>query len=152
MSRQLNGADALLMIGASDRDADLYYATRFRAPDPFVFLWTTGEKILLANSLEIDRARDQARVDRVLAYAEYEERAKERGADLPSAKEVLLELLRDLALQKLQVPADFPLGTADFLRSAGVALEVAGEPLFPERQIKDEDEICLLYTSDAADE
>ena len=139
MSRQLNGADALLMIGASDRDADLYYATRFRAPDPFVFLWTTGEKILLANSLEIDRARDQARVDRVLAYAEYEERTKERGADLPSAKEVLLELLRDLGLQKLQVPADFPLGTADFLRSAAVALEVAGEPLFPERQIKDED-------------
>ena len=144
MVRQLNGADALLMIGASDRDADLYYATRFRAPDPFVFLWTTGEKILLANSLEIDRARDQARVDRVLAYAEYEERAKERGADLPAAKEVLLELLRDLALQKLQVPADFPLGTADFLRSAGVALEVAGEPLFPERQIKDEDEIASV--------
>ncbi|MBN63142.1 MAG: Xaa-Pro aminopeptidase [Gemmatimonadetes bacterium] len=144
MSRQLNGADALLMVGASDRDADLYYATRFRAPDPFVFLWTTGEKILLANSLEIDRARDQARVDRVLAYAEYEERAKERGADLPAAKEVLLELLRDLGLQKLQVPADFPLGTADFLRSAGVALEVAGEPLFPERQIKDEDEIASV--------
>ena len=73
MVRQLNGADALLMIGASDRAADLYYATRFRAPDPFVFLWTTGEKILLANSLEIDRARDQARVDRVLAYADYED-------------------------------------------------------------------------------
>ena len=135
MSSQLDGADALLMVGASDHNADLYYATRFRAPDPFIFLWTTGEKILLVNNLEIDRARDQARVDRVLAYAEYEERVRERGVDLPSAKQVLLELLSDLGLEKLQVPADFPLGTADFLRGEGISLELAGEPLFPDRRV-----------------
>ena len=141
------------MVGASDRDADLYYATRFRAPDPFVFLWTTHEKILLADGLEIDRARDQAHVDRVLAYAEYEKRVKKRGVDLPSAKQVLLELLHDLGLQKLQVPANFSLGTADFLRGEGVALELAEEPLFPERQVKEEDEIAsvrrAMYATEA---
>ena len=30
--------DALLLIAASEADANLYYATRFLAPDPFVFL------------------------------------------------------------------------------------------------------------------
>ena len=125
MARELNGADALLMIGASENYADLYYATRFRAPDPFVFLWTASEKLILANNLEIDRARDQARVDRVLPYAQYEEQTKQKGVEQPNAKDVLLELLRDLGMQKLQVPAEFPLGTADFLRGEGLELDIA---------------------------
>ena len=60
MTPDLKGADPLLMIGSSERCANLFYATRFRAPDPFVFLWTPSEKLMLANNLEIDRARDQA--------------------------------------------------------------------------------------------
>lgn len=144
MAHQLDGADALLMVGASDRNADLFYATRFSAPDPFVFLWTAGEKLILANSLEIDRARDQARVDRVLPYAQYEKRAKHSGKQLPSARDVLVELLRDLGLQKLQVAAEFPLGTADFLRREGLELTVAEDPLFPQRRIKDCDEIAAV--------
>ena len=144
MARELNGADALLMIGASENYADLYYATRFRAPDPFVFLWTASEKLILANNLEIDRARDQARVDRVLPYAQYEEQTKQKGVEQPNAKDVLLELLRDLGMQKLQVPAEFPLGTADFLRGEGLELNIAEEPLLPQRQIKDADEIAAI--------
>ena len=32
MTPDLQGADALLMIGSSERCANLFYATRFRAP------------------------------------------------------------------------------------------------------------------------
>lgn len=144
MSHELNGADALLMIGASANDADLFYATRFSAPDPFIFLWTSSEKLMLANSLEIDRARDQAQVDRVLPYVQYEKQAKEKGKEQPSAKDVLLEFLRDLDMQKLQVPAEFPLGTADFLRGEGLELGVAEAPLFPQRRVKDAEEIAAI--------
>ena len=144
MSPELNGNDALLMVGASEHYADLFYATRFRAPDPFVFLWTPSEKLLLASNLEIDRARDQARVDRVLPYASYERKVRERGREQPNAKDVLLEFLRDLNLQKLSVAAEFPLGTADFLRGEGLALEVAATPLFPQRLIKDDEEIAAI--------
>ena len=59
----------------------------------------------------------------------------------PNSNAVLLELLRDLGLEKLQVPADFPLGTADFLRGEGIELVIAAEPLFPQRKIKDAEEI-----------
>ena len=141
MTPDLKGADALLMIGSSERCANLFYATRFRAPDSFVFLWTPNQKIMLANNLEIDRARDQASVDRVLSYTQYEQQAKERGQERPNSNAVLLELLRDLGLAKLQVPADFPLGTADFLRGEGIELAIATEPLFPQRNIKDATEI-----------
>ena len=141
MTPDLKGADALLMIGSSERCANLFYATRFRAPGSFVFLWTPSEKIMLANNLEIDRARGQASVDRVLSYTQYEKQAKERSQERPNSNAVLLELLRDLGLAKLQVPADFPLGTADFLRGEGIELAIATEPLFPQRNIKDATEI-----------
>ena len=141
MTPDLKGADALLLIGSSERCANLFYATRFRAPDSFVFLWTPNEKIMLANNLEIDRARDQASVDRVLSYTQYEQQVEEKGQERPNSKAVLLELLRDLGLAKLQVPTDFPLGTADFLRGEGIELAIAAEPLFPQRKIKDAEEI-----------
>ncbi len=141
MTPDLKGADALLIIGSSERCANLFYATRFRAPDPFVFLWTPSEKLMLANNLEIDRARDQASVNRVLSYTQYEQQAKERGQEHPSSNAVLLELLRDLGLAKLQVPTNFPLGTADFLRGEGIELTIATEPLFPQRKIKDATEV-----------
>ena len=141
MTPDLNGADALLMIGSSERCANLFYATRFRAPGSFVFLWTPNKKIMLAHNLEIDRARDQASVDQVLSYTQYEKQAKERGQERPNSNAVLLELLRDLGLTKLQVPADFPLGVADFLRGESLELVIAAEPLFPQRKIKDAEEI-----------
>ena len=141
MTHDLKGADALLMIDSSERCANLFYATGFRAPDPFVFLWTPCEKLMLANNLEIDRARDQACVNRVLPYSQYEKQAKEKGQERPNSNAVLLELLRDLDLTRLQVPADFPLGTADFLRGEGLELAIAAEPLFPQRKIKDAEEI-----------
>ncbi len=65
-------ADARLIIAASEADANLYYATRFVAPDPFVFLGHGAEKILLISDLELNRARAQAAVDSVLAIREYE--------------------------------------------------------------------------------
>ncbi len=141
MTPDLKGADALLMIGSSERCANLFYATRFRAPDPFVLLWTASEKIMLASTLEIDRARDQATVERILSYTHYENQVKERGQEHPNSNAVLLELLRDLGLAKLQVPADFALSTADFLRGEGIELAIAAEPLFPQRKIKDATEI-----------
>lgn len=147
MSFQLGQADALLIVGASEHLADLYYATRFRAPDAFVFVWTQREKVLMASSLEIDRARQQADVDRVLPYATYEAKAREAGCEKPTATDVLQALLKDLDLQHLLVPSDFPLGTADALREAGVRLEVAPTPLFPQRQIKSDWEVEAIRTA-----
>ena len=54
---------AVLIIAASEPDANLYYATRFIAPDPFVFLQIGGEKVLLMSDLEVDRARSQSSAD-----------------------------------------------------------------------------------------
>src|SRR5574342_657991 len=84
-------ADARLLIGASETSANLLYATRFLAPDPFVFLWHGAEKILLMSDLELDRARSQAAVDIVLPLREYEDRAKRADGDRPTVVDALHE-------------------------------------------------------------
>ena len=144
MNVDLDGADALLMIGDSERNTDLYYATRLRAPDPFVFAWTRRNKILLIGNLELDRARSQAAVDQVLPSAHYEKKLRDQGFENPAFRDVVLAFLVDLELKNLQVPADFPLETADFLRQAGIQLKVAPTPLFPQRQIKRASEVEAL--------
>ena len=126
---------ASLIIAASEGDSNLYYACRFMAPDPFVFLEAGGRKILLMSDLEVDRARQQARVDEVLSLSEWEAKAKQRWAQ-PRLTDTVSLLLEDYAVATVEVPADFPLEAADRLRERGITVQVRPHPFFPERVIK----------------
>jgi Xaa-Pro aminopeptidase len=46
-----------LIVAASESDPDMLYATRFWAPDPFIFLQRNGKRTLVLSDLEIDRGR-----------------------------------------------------------------------------------------------
>src|ERR1043166_203652 len=48
-----------LIVAASDTDPDILYATKFWAPDPFIFLQRNGKRTLVLSDLEIDRGRKQ---------------------------------------------------------------------------------------------
>ena len=152
MSLDLDGADALLIVGDSERSADLYYATRFMAPDPFVFLWTANAKIMMVGNLEVDRARSEAQVDEVVASAHIEEQLKARGNARPTPSQILLALLQDRGIEKLKVAADFPLDTADSLRNSKLHLEVVKPPLLPQRQHKSPVEVEAVRRAMAASE
>ena len=149
------GADALLIIGDSDRSADLFYATGFRAPDPFVFLWMPQSRLLLIGDLELDRARQQADADEVLSLSHYTKSAAERQEQngLPEGRYgALLVLLAERQLRTLLVPADFPVEAADLLRQHGLTLQVAPAPLFPQRAKKRVDEVDAIAAAQAAAE
>ena len=146
----LDGTDALLLIGDSERSADLLYATRFSAPDPFVFLQTERAKYLLVGDLELDRARDQARVDEVLSLSRYDKLAAERQGEADEEEDstrryrALMLWLEELEVRSLKVPADFPIGAADALRRGGLRLEVAPDPLFAHRSRKEPAEVDAI--------
>ena len=135
----LNGADALLMVGDSERSADLFWATGFRAPDPFVYLASADSAWVVVKDLELDRAREEVRGAEVLAGSRYDGRG-----DGSAAGGQLGEILRSLELRRLLVPPDFPVHTADELRDAGFCLAVAEPPLFPQRAIKSEEEVAAI--------
>ncbi len=132
-----------LIIAASEADSNLYYACRFLAPDPFVYLGVNGRKILLMSDLEVDRARSQARVDEVLSLSEWEAKARQRW-QTPRLTDTVSLLLEDYGVKAVEVPADFPLEAADRLRERGVTITARSDPFFPERLIKSDEEVSAI--------
>src|SRR5207237_9622455 len=63
---------ARLIVAASETDADMLYATKFWAPDPFIFLQCNGKRTLVLSYLEIDRGRKQADTDEFVMFSEIE--------------------------------------------------------------------------------
>ena len=98
---------ATVFIAASETDANLYYATKFIAPDPFIYLEIKGERILVMSDLEMDRAKSQSSVNQVLSYSEVEGRAKTQGIAEPGTVEVVHILLREAGITQILVPTNF---------------------------------------------
>src|SRR3990172_10234843 len=67
--KQARRPSARLVYAASETDADILYPTGFFAPDPFLFIQKGRRRLLVMSDLEMDRARTQARVDRVLSWS-----------------------------------------------------------------------------------
>ncbi|MBF0440209.1 MAG: aminopeptidase P family protein, partial [Magnetococcales bacterium] len=58
--------EARLIYADSESSADLFYATRFFTPDPFLYvLDLQGQNHIVVTSLEIDRARRTAQADTI---------------------------------------------------------------------------------------
>jgi Xaa-Pro aminopeptidase len=144
---------AILIVAASERDANLYYATRFLAPDSFVFIQTATQKILLMSDLEIDRAKQQATVDIVLSYSAFDKQLKDRGMTEPKGADIIKAALDEFGIRDLIVPTNFGVELADALRQRGFGLSTRKEPFYPERAIKSAEEAqAVLDTMRATEE
>ena len=60
MKKSAQKSQTRFIVAASENDADMLYATRFFAPDAFIFLEQNGRRTLVLSDLEIDRGRKQA--------------------------------------------------------------------------------------------
>ena len=138
---------AKLIIADSEKNANLYYATRFLAPDPFIFAQINGTRIMVMSDLEVDRARAQAKVDEVLSFAKVAQQARRGGVAEPTMMDVVSEVLKGHAVKEVEVPSDFSVVHADALRKRGYTVQPKADPFFPERMIKSEEEIALLVQS-----
>ncbi len=132
------------MVANSEIDADMLYATKFFAPDPFVFLERDGKRTLLLSDLEIDRGRKTAEADEFLPYSRYEKEVQGDRKKAPQYDEVVAHFLKQQKVKSVFVPAGFPLGLARELEANKIRVEVAGELYWPERETKTEAELRLL--------
>jgi Xaa-Pro aminopeptidase len=131
----VKGGRTAVLYAASEGNADILYPTRFFAPDPFLLVVKGERKILVMSDLEIDRARRQASVDRVLSWRSMS-RAIEAKGDVPTVARVIAEVLSGLKSRSFEVPRDFPLGLATELGALGLRPKVGPEPFWPEREVK----------------
>src|SRR5262245_24101201 len=135
-----------LIYAASETDADILYPTGFFAPDPFLFVQRGPTRFLVMSDLEMDRARSQATVDRVLSWSEVAAPLEKNGRRAPVA-DVIVRVLSQLGLGRVAVPRSFPLGLAQELAKRRVKLDVAPDPFWPERELKQKHEVRAIEAS-----
>lgn len=148
----MSAEHATLMIAASESDSNLFYATRFMAPDPFIFLEIKGERILIMSDLEMDRARSQATADRVLSYSELEREVRGKGVDSPGSSDLVHAVLASEGIKRLLVPGNFPYAHAARLLELGYRIETKKEPFFERRAVKTGEEIRHIEAAQRATE
>ena len=146
MTKTARPAPARLIYAASETDADLLYPTRFFAPDPFLFVQKGATRILFASDLELDRAKSQASVDRVLSWSKTAAPLEKDGRRAPVADVIALALGR-LGLKRVEVPQSFPLGLAMELDARGIRLDLGPDPFWPERELKEPREVRAIEAS-----
>ncbi len=131
----------ILMIAASEQDANLYYATRFTAPDPFIFFQIRGKKTLLMSDLEVDRAKKQSSVHEVISTSALAKKFRDKYGRRPSYVDLVVDFLKARKIKHLTVPGNFSIEYADPLRARGFQLDFQGDPFFPERTVKTSEEV-----------
>jgi len=134
--------EALVIIAASESDANLYYATRFLVPDPVIFFQIGSKKHLVLSDLEIDRAKETACVHHIHSSSQIGRQLtnNERTRGLPAYSRMLDHLLRQQKISKLVVPSTFPALHFEALQKLKYKITVKPDPFFPERLSKSTDE------------
>jgi len=128
---------ARMIYAASDKNADMLYATGVFVPDPFLYLRARNRVYLLVNAMELARVKREARADRVFSYDEIIALGRSGRTGGPEGiSEMCMTLFRTLDVARIEVPASFPLGLADELRKRGMVVQAAADPFFPGRAVK----------------
>ena len=147
MKTKNQGSKTRLIVAASENDADMLYATRFFAPDAFIFLEQNGKRTLVLSDLEIDRGRKQAQADEFLPYSTFEKEVQGKSKKAPPYEKVLAHFLTKQKVRSAIVPGNFPLGYARELESKKIRLQPTNGLFWPEREAKSESELRLMRKS-----
>lgn len=145
--------EALLLVGDSESNQNLYYRTHFLAGDPFVYLENTGRNLLVVSPMERGRAEKESIVPEVKTFDDfgYRDLVKEHGDSGAAFPAMLLRILGDEAAT-VRVEATFPVLYADALRAAGAQLSIDAKLLRLERRSKSAEEIAAIETAQRATE
>jgi Xaa-Pro aminopeptidase len=133
-----------LIVAASESDPDMLYATKFWAPDPFIFLQQNGKRTLVLSDLEIDRGRKQAEANEFVSFNKLEQEVQGKSKKSPPYEKVLAYFLRQRGIRSTLVPANFPLRYAEELAARKIRVRATNGLFWPEREIKSDEEIKMI--------
>src|SRR5256886_9722033 len=140
MSRRKDKA-TLLIVAVSEADPDMLYATKFFAPDPFIFLQKNGKHTLILSDLEIDRGRKQAKADEFVMFSQLEREVQGKSKKAPPYEKVLAHFLRKRGIRSAIVPSNFALGYAQELMANNIRVRATNGLFWPDREAKSEKEV-----------
>jgi Xaa-Pro aminopeptidase len=143
----LKDHEAALIVAPSEGDANMLYAVGFFVPDPFIFFQHKNTKCAVMSDLEIDRAKKQAHVDRVLSLSLYQKKLRKLGMSPATMADILDLLLRERGIRSVVVPANFSALLADQLRAKSYNLSIKRDPFWDERETKNNREVKQITES-----
>lgn len=118
-----NNSDGYLLY-ADGNDPDQRYISGFSAPDPFLTVYTDMVHILVS-TLEYGRAKRTARADTVERLIEYNYRENiDEYGNTEGTHQTIFNFLESHDVRSVIVPENFPVGTADGLRSFDITVDV----------------------------
>ena len=124
-----------LIISDSEKDSNMFYTTGMLIPDDFVYLEKNRKKIIYVDDLEYNRAKKEAKVDKVINYSEYA-----KGVNRDTFGKILINILKDNKIKSVQVPGNFKMKYAKILLDDKIKVEVKN-PFLKKREFKNDDEI-----------
>ncbi len=139
-------AEILLLYSESYKNSDMYYLTKFLAPDPLIFLKKVDEDpVLVVNQMEYPRAQKQSIVKDVRSYFEYkylEVVKTAKDAYLGTIKFIANVVKKEFgADKKVCISHNFPAMAADMLREEEITVKPMFDVVERARETKDIDEI-----------
>jgi Xaa-Pro aminopeptidase len=144
---KLRNDQARLLVAASEGDSNMLYATGFFVPDPFIFFQHKNTKTIVMSDLEIDRAKKQANVDRVLSLSLYQRKLRKLGKAPGATIDILDLLFRERGIRSLIVPANFSALLTDQLRAKGYSVQIKRDPFWAQRETKNGAEVKQITES-----
>jgi Xaa-Pro aminopeptidase len=149
--------EALLLYSDSYRDANMYYLTRFLAPDPFIFLKRADqEPMIVVSQMEYPRAQKQSIVKAVNSYNDYNYLKTLKTAKDPQLG--AMKFIAEVAKKELDqgtricVPPNFPVIAADVLRNEGLTVSPMFGVVEKARETKDSQEVKGIKAVQAVNE
>jgi Xaa-Pro aminopeptidase len=140
----------LVLINGKD-DTDFYYATRFLAHDPALYI-RFGEKddLLALSILELERGKATSTASKVVNIAEH---GWENDPDLHRAwARLAARLLKERGLDRARVSGRLEAGYLEELRNQDIAVEVDKGLFVAERRRKSADEADWIHGAQRAAE
>jgi Xaa-Pro aminopeptidase len=141
MNGQTNG-ETKLIVAPSDIDADMLYATKFWAGDPFIFLQQNGKRTVVLTDLEMGRGKRTAKADEFVSFNQLEREVQGSSKQAPPFEKVVAHFLRKRGVKSATVPASFHLGYARELQD--VDLSTPDGLFWPGREAKTDEELKLI--------
>ncbi len=131
---------ALLFYDDTHRSLDLRYFCGFEVHDPFIAARIGRKKIGVLNALEFGRALKESTLDQIVPLEDLNDVARSLGVKNPGPADQIAALARHFKVESLEVPEDFPSSLLVKLTALGFDITVIDGPVFPQREVKSEDE------------
>lgn len=140
------GAEASFLFSESFKEANMYYLTKFLAPDPFIFFKKVdNDPVIVLNQMEYPRAQKESIVKDVRSYADYNFLETVKSSPEPKLgglKFIATVAKKELGIgTKIYIPPRFPTIVADALRREGLTIMPLFDVIEKARETKEADEI-----------